>query len=250
MTSIQFTPANVPKYKACPVSSSDFEKTFGINPNELYNESFRKTAEQFGKNSLAYRNITNNINTKTLTGSNFLWNNVLNSYLPKGKRVMTIEDMEGIFAIDSKYFAGHYADMTQGLLRTTSSDRPEKKRLMSNLASQLKKVEGIKYSPENPLIISGIKIVPDKRKKNEGYGLLFDLTDATYVNDKRFAHTNQQNPREQLFGGVEKTLWTRGNDFVRVYAVVVSGVVSDDGDLPNSNVNGWVVVVSDEEIKK
>ena len=245
MHQVTFTPANVPKYNACPVSSLDFERTHGINPRELYEEAFRKTAEQFGANSLAYKIITNGINLKTLTGSNFFWNNVLNSYLPKGKRVMTIADMEGIFAKKSDYFAGHYADTTQGLLRTNITERPEKKRLISNLSRQLKK-EGIEYSPENPLIISGIKIVPDKRKRNEGYGLLFDLTDATYVNDSRFAYTGQ-NPRKEKFGGVEKNLWTIENDLVGLYLDGSLGLYSDVDDLADSNGSGWVVVVSDSD---
>jgi len=247
MESIQFTPFNIPEYNAVPTSSPDFEKIMGFRAKELYEEVFRKTAEKFGKGSLAYVLTTNEISKENMTGSNFLWCNEVNIYLPKEKRVMTIKDMEGIIAENPLFFKGHYANTTQGILRTDESFYNKSELLVKNLATKLKtrKIKGapIEYSPEKPLVISGLEIVQDKKNPDKGYGLLLNPTSkTTFETDTRFTHKSQ-NPRKQEFGGVEKTLWTREDGFAGVGAYVESVVLSYCDNLSFSYCDGWVVVV-------
>ena len=99
---------------------------------ELYHEVFRKTAEKYGKYSLAYKTITSEIDAKNVIGSQFCWNTNLGLYLPKNQRVISLEDMELIKDLDEDFFEGFYSDTPEIILRTENSFYDENKYIMEN----------------------------------------------------------------------------------------------------------------------
>jgi len=247
-----FTPyVKLPEQKFCPMQSPDFEKMIGFKSEDVFDEAIRKAGEIYTKGSLAYKTLTNGVGTSVQEGvSQIFWNLHINQFLPKGFHIMTIQDMEGIFAKKSDYFSEHYADTTQGVLRSNQSSYAQNKFLVDKLSKAItralkeEKIKGasIEYSSQNPLVISGLKPILDK--KNSDYGLAFKINDVSVSNDSRFAHTGVS-PRIEIFGGVEKKLYTQNDSFAGVYAGDGSIVYSNYPVLPGSYRDGWVVVVSD-----
>jgi len=213
---------------------------------ELYQEADRKTAEKFGKNSLAYKTITNGIARENVTGSQFFWNTNLGLYLPKTQKVILLEDMEQINDLDESFFKGFCADPSQNVLRTEIPSYDKNKYILRHLIKQIK---GEKYgfSSENPLIISNLELIKDRWNFGNEYGLLLKIGNDTKIqNDKRFAYLNNAKPID--FGEKTKTIYTKQNGLSGVYLYRGVDLYSWDDDLGISCDDGRVVVF--EEVKK
>jgi len=231
---INFLPKEIPKYKA---------RVLGEEDREFYEEVFSKTAEKYGRNSLAYKNIINGINPEEVTGSNFLFNTEAGLYLKEGSKVLTLEDIDNILATDKNFFNGFYTDTNQLVLRN-NKDSYEKNQLIINYLIKELKSSGYEFSPENPLVITNPELVPDKKSPNEGYGLIAKLgKDTKLRNDKRLASgKNKIN-----LGNLEKGLYTKDNGLSRVYLSRGGGLNVGGDVLELSSGNGRVVAVSDAE---
>lgn len=210
---------------------------------ELYQEADAKTAEKFGKNSLAYKTITNGIDIENVTGSQFFWNTNLGKYLPKNQRVILLQDMEKINDQDENFFKGFYTDSPQIVLRTDQSSWKPNKYILENLVKQVKK-QGFEFSSENPLIISNLELAASKSSKNQ-YGLLLKIGKDTRVeNDSRFAYSN--NEKQIQFGENKKTIFTKEKGLSRV-CLYRGGLLDSDYDGLASSGGGGRVVVLDAE---
>lgn len=229
---ISFIPKNVPKYKA---------RVLGKESKELYKESFAKTAEKFGKDSLAYKNITNEIDPENITGSQFLFNTELGLYLPKSSEILNLQYMDDILAQDKDFFDGFYTDTNQLVLRTNKASYHKNQNIINHLEKQLKN-SGYEFFKENPLVITNPELILDKKNLEQGYGLLVKIGENTKLeNDKRFASGN----KKINLGNLEKTLWTKENGLSGVCLGWNRGLDSSVGNLPDSDGGGRVVVVSD-----
>jgi len=220
-------------------------RILGKEQRELYNEVDRKTAENFGKDSLAYKTILNGINTKDVTGSQFFWNTNLGIYLPAKQKVVSLEDMEEINDLDESFFKVFYSDAPEIILRTETPSWKNNEHILKNLVKQVKK-EKYEFSSENPLRISGLNLVKDKNSKNF-YGLFLKIgNDTKITNDERFAYSN--NGKEIPFGKKTKEIYTEENGLSRCYLYGDSVLGSFDGYLANSSSFGRVVLVDAEGV--
>lgn len=210
---------------------------------ELYNEVREKSAEKFGENSPAYKTITNGI--RGTTGSQFFWNTNLGIYLPENQRVVTMQDWEEINDINPTFIKGFYTDFPSVVLRSSEPSREKNKYVLENLVSQVGDRK-LRFSSENPLVITNPELVADTNSKNE-YGLLLKIIDQTEVkNDLRLAYAN--NNQKIPFGQSEKTVWTKKDGLSRLY-VSGGGDVNSDGDgLAGSDGYGRVVLRDDEGV--
>lgn len=205
----------------------------------LYVAVAEGASQQFGKNSQAYKTILNGINAQQATGSQFFFNTLAGLYLPRGHSVALYTDLERISDTDPIFFNGIYTDTSEIVLRTETASHEPNKAILENLVGQVKE-RRLEFSPENPLVISGVNLVKDDNPENS-YGLLMTLGDeAIFRNDPRFASGKNIIP----FGNGTKTLWTRGDGVSWVFLSRNGYVVADYGDLSNSNDNGRVVVVA------
>lgn len=203
---------------------------------EVYEEADRKTAEKYGKDSQAYRTITNGINIENVTGSQFFWNTNLNLYLPKEKKVCSLKDWEEINDLDESFFGGFYTDSPQIVLRTETLSYNKNKFILENLVKQVKGIrnKGAKYefSSENPLVITNPELTKDDNSKND-YGLLSKVgADTILANDKRFAYSNSG--KQVQFGDKTKTVYNKEKDLSGVCLDGGSGLVAGDDGLGNS----------------
>ena len=220
-------------------------RILGKEQRELYNEVDRKTAENFGKDSLAYKTILNGINTKDVTGSQFFWNTNLGIYLPAKQKVVSLEDMEEINDLDESFFKVFYSDAPEIILRTETPSWKNNEHILKNLVKQVKK-EKYEFSSENPLRISGLNLVKDKNSKNF-YGLFLKIgNDTKITNDERFAYSN--NGKEIPFGKKTKEIYTEENGLSRCCLYGDSVLGSFDGYLANSSSFGRVVLVDAEGV--
>jgi len=212
---------------------------------ELYQEADRKTAEKFGKNSLAYKTITNGIDREKITGSQFFWNTNLGAYLPKNQKVILLEDMEEINNIDESFLREFCTDSPQSVLRTKNPSYDKNKYILKDLIKQIKG-EKYKFSSENPLIISNLELVKDINSKN-GYGLLLKIRKNTKIqHDKRFAYSNDGKRID--FGKKTKLIYTEENGLSGVYLIRNGNLYSMNDDLAYSYGNGQVVVKDTKEV--
>ena len=226
-------------------------RILGKEQRELYNEVDRKTAENFGKDSLAYKTILKGINTKDVTGSQFFWNTNLGIYLPAKQKVVSLEDMEEINDLDESFFKVFYSDAPEIILRTETPSWKNNEHILKNLVKQVKK-EKYEFSSENPLRISGLNLVKDKNSKNF-YGLFLKIgNDTKITNDERFAYSN--NGKEIPFGKKTKEIYTRENGLSRCYLGRYSVLDSFNDSLrvcsylAFSNSDGRVVLVDAEGV--
>jgi len=227
--SISFTPLNTPMYNAVIANLEEHR--------ELYEEVATKAKEEFGARHRASKMILNGIDVKNCKGSQFFWNTYLNQFLPKGQGVMTLSDLEAIFSTDRSFFRGFYTDMTSVVLRS-DEDVESNQYILKNLTGQLQR-EGFTYSPENPALISGLKLVKDKNTRNKS-GLLLEIGENTeIVNDSRFASGNN---KIQL-GNSEIDLYTKSKGLSRLCLLGVSYLFSCWDYLAFSFPDGRVVVV-------
>ncbi len=237
----------VKSIKVIPKNFVDFPEAIVLDNSEkwikeLYKEADAKTAEKFGRDSLAYKTITNGIDTKNVTGSQFFWNTNLGFYMPKNKRVVSLKDMENINDLDENFFKGFYSDAPQIVLRSDKDSYEKNQQVLENLVKHVKG-DGFNYSPEIPLVISNLRLVKDENPKNL-YGLLLELGDATVLeNDSRFAYS--KNGEKITFGENEKTVYTKNNGLSRVYLGNDGDLFVYDDDLAVSDDYGRVVAVSD-----
>ncbi len=210
---------------------------------ELYQEAFAKTAEKYGKDSLAYQTITNGIDKENVTGSQFLWNTELNKFLPRNQRVILLEDFEKIFSADENFFNGFYTDANQLIIRSNKPTWVRNEFILKDLIKQV----GNKYefSPENPLILTNLELVEDKNSKNK-YGLLLKIGKDTKIqNDKIFAYGNN---RIQLGDLEKKIFYTKKDGLSWVFLGRYDYLFSRDDVLDGSGVNGRVVVVKEKKL--
>jgi len=212
---------------------------------ELYQEVDRKTSEKFGENSLAYKTITNGIYTKNIKGSQFFWNTNLGVYLPKNQRVVSLREMENIHDLDENFFSGFYTDTPQVVLRTNKDLYSKNQSILENLVKQVKK-EGFEFSPENPLVISNLRLIKDKNSNNL-YGLTLELGDNSVLkNDSRFAYS--KSGEKIQFGSKDKTVYNnKDNGLSRVCLNGNCNLNARSGNLASSDDDGRVVLVSDAE---
>lgn len=212
---------------------------------ELYREVFAKTAEKFGKDSPAYKTITNGISITNVTGSQFFWNTNLQQYLPSRQRVANLSDMEAINDIDETFLVGFYSDSPEIVLRSNKPSRNKNKYILENLVKQIDKDHPYSFSTKNPLIISNLELIQNDNAQNQ-YGLLLRIGECTKMqNDERFAHSKNQSRIQ--FGQNTKKVWTKENGLSRLY-VRDDGLDSEDDDFADSGANGRVVVVDAEGI--
>lgn len=166
---------------------------------ELFEEVRAKAKEEFDGRSKAFKNIVNGIDFENINGSQFFFNIYLNKFLPKEKRVINLYDVEAIInCIGKEYFEDMYCDTTDLILRSTILEEPKNKYILENLVEQLK-YERVKFSKEEPVIISGLELIKDSNPKNE-YGLLLKLgQDTDFRHDSRFAYSSFG---DQKFGNI------------------------------------------------
>ncbi|MFA5953768.1 MAG: hypothetical protein WC812_04200 [Candidatus Pacearchaeota archaeon] len=230
------------------VITLDAESALGFAPIEVYAQAKAKIKKDFIDNERAIKSLTNGINFETLKGSQFFWNNYLNNFLKEqgiNGRIMNINDLGNIYALDKNFFENHYSDTINLCLRSEEIGWKNNKHILEDLVKQVKSREK-SFSPKNPLIISNLEIVSDNNSNNF-YGLLLKLKeDSILENDERFAFGKNKIKFESLFGDVEKNLYTKEKDLSRVYANDSQNVNGDNDVLHDSNDNGWVVFVSDE----
>lgn len=209
---------------------------------ELYEEADRKTAEKFGEDSLAYKTITNGIDIKNVTGSQFFWNANLNLYLPNNMKVTELSDWEDINDINKDFLKGFYKDSAQIVLRTKNPSWDKNKYILNDLVKQFRVFD---FSPENPLLITDLELVKDDNPKNE-YGLLLKIgSDTKRKNDKRFAYSN--NGKRIPFGKGNKKSYAKENGLSGVYLCKKGNLYSKCDALANSNNVGRVVVKDAEK---
>ncbi|MFH1451587.1 MAG: hypothetical protein ABIF88_00230 [archaeon] len=192
-----------------------------IQDSSCQEDFYAKGAEYLGKllgGGKQYSFNMEGINLENRTGSTPFFNMALEANLPEGRRVMTYEDMLKIYSENKKSFNGIYSDTTSLCLRTNSPTHTPNTQIVRNLVSL---VGGRNYSPENPLLISGLEMKKDDNSQNP-YGIGFVITPrTTFVNDKRLAKANHG--KTINFNGVDLTVWTNSDG--------VSSVYADDGGL-------------------
>lgn len=174
---------------------------------KLYQAIEQGSAEKFGKDSRAYQTVMNGVNTANGTGSQFFFNTEAGLYLPEGKRVMTLADMGRISDADKDqtFFDGSfYTDTPELVLRSATPSWKHNAKILEQLVKQAEH-RGLSFSPENPLVLSGLELARDENSDNP-YGILLNITDATKTrNDNRFAYGNNR----ITTGSKERTLWTK-----------------------------------------
>ena len=175
--------------KQIQINSDTFARVLNRKDRGFYQEVEAKTAEKFGINSLAYKTITNGINTQNVTGSQFFWNTNLGLYLPKNQRVVSLEDMEAINDLNEHFFDEFVSDPAEILLKTENAPPSMNERyILKDLIRQINE-QKFEFSLENPLRISGVELVKDENLENK-CGLLMKIGSNTkIINDKRFANS-------------------------------------------------------------
>ncbi len=164
---------------------------------EIFHEARVKAKEEFGEKSQAYQSIIQGIDFEKVTGSQFIFNNYLNKFLPKEKRVITLDDVQTIKDyFQGPYFGDAYYDTTDLIIRSATPSYPKNKYVLEHLVKQINN-EKILFSKEEPLILSNLELIQDQNPKNK-YGILLRLgKDTTFKNDSRFAYSSLD---EQKFG--------------------------------------------------
>ncbi|MFA5953648.1 MAG: hypothetical protein WC812_03580 [Candidatus Pacearchaeota archaeon] len=245
---VEFKPRLI-KYPKAIVIAPEAESVLGFNPKEVYNQAKEKIEKDFKENSKAIKSLTNGIDFKELTGSQFFWNNYLNNFFKEqgiNGRVMDLNDLGKIYSYDENFFDNHYSDTINLCLRSEELSWNNNKHILEDLVKQVKS-RGKSFSPKNPLIMQNIDLVSDNNSNNF-YGLLLKLReDSILENDERFAFGKKKIQFKNELGNVEKNLWTKKKDLSRVYANLREDVYSNyDGLRISIGGNGRVVFVSDE----
>jgi len=218
---------------------SRFEKGFTTDlvKSDVYKAVEKGAAEKFGVDSRAYKTITNRMVAENGTGSQFFFNTETGLYLPEGVRVSGVDDLARINSNAPEFFDGtFYTDTPELVLRTAKASYEQNTQILEGLVSQVRQT-GHEFSPERPLLISGLELVGDDNSQNP-YGLQLKLTDKTTIQtDERFAHGKNSIP----FGNGSKTLWTKKDGLSGVYLSRNGRVDSNDGGLAGSSGDGRVV---------
>ena len=222
--------------------------TYFLAESDIYEETQAKAKERFGENSRAYSTIMSGINTSRGKGSQFFFNTELGLHLPKGQRVISLEDAERIYSsseANSLFDGSFYTDIPEVILRTETASWENNQNILSNLVEQVK-AERYEFSSQNPLRISGLELVKDDNKENK-YGLTLSIGDNTrIVNDKRFARGNN---KIQL-GNQTKTLYTKEDGLSRLYLDRNLILYSNYIYLADSDDYGRVVLTDAEGVAK
>ncbi len=182
-------------------------RILGEEDREFYYEVVRKTGERFGRNSKAYNIITHRIKTGEVIGCHFFWVTNLNRYLPKGQKIISLDDIELIDSFDPTFFHGIVTNVPEIILRTGHTEFSPMRPMLQDLVKQVRG-EGYEFSPENPLRISGLELVENK-DTSQSYGLLLRINENTILkNDKRFFYSDshRNRDREIVFGRKTKLL--------------------------------------------
>ncbi|VAW82748.1 hypothetical protein MNBD_GAMMA13-1726 [hydrothermal vent metagenome] len=194
-------------------TNGHYAKIIGGNERKICLEAARKAAEKFGSNSAAYRTITQGINAKGGTGSQYFWVNHLATCLPQNEKIISLEEMEMINDHDKTFFEGLYVYVPEIILRTETPVNRKEQFILSNLVAQING-EKYEFSSENPLRISGLELVKDENPEN-AYGLLLNIGNGTKIStDKRFSTKNSGG--KIPFGKRSKKIWTRSDSLSAV----------------------------------
>lgn len=200
-------------------------RVLGEGDRELYLEATRKAAEQFGLSSVSYRRITQGIHTKNVTGSQYFWATHLNSCLPNEQKVISLEEMEIINNVDTRFFQGFYAYIPEIILRTETPINQQDRFILDDLGRQIK-AEHFEFSSDQPLRISNLELVKDDDPDNV-YGLLLKIGNETHISvDPRFsAKTGSDIP----FGDKTKRIWTHQNGVSAICLAAGVALYTDEG---------------------
>jgi hypothetical protein len=215
---------------------------------ELYQQTEKIAAQEFGVDSNAYAAIMRGIFPDHPAGSQFFFNTLMGPCLPEGQRIMTFEDLQRIYGADPSFFEGIYSDTSELVLRSAEHhnfslemgdlliSKPHKQ-ILENLVGQVK-ARGLEFSPQNPLVISGVGLTRDDDKDNYN-GLLLTLNEDTmFRNDPRFANGTYEIP----FGDVSRRLSACKGGLSGLFFNIDGVVDSASGGLSYSEGCGKVVV--------
>jgi len=150
-----------------------------IADSKLYQEVAKGVAEKFGKDSRAYQTLMNGIDTKNGTGSQFFFNAEAELYLPEGQRVARLADLGKIYDADTSFFDGIYTDTPELVLRTDTPSWKNNTQILENLVEQARE-RGLKFSSDNPLVLSGLELTRDDNGDNY-YGILVQINGNGFV---------------------------------------------------------------------
>lgn len=216
-------------------------KVLGKDEKEFYLEIAIKTAEKYGKHSLAYKTITNGINISKVSGVHFFWVSNISSYLPQHQRVISLKDMEMIADSDESFFSGFYSYVPEVILRSEIPIYPNERYILEDLVRQIKN-EKHEFSSEKPLRISGLELVKDQNLDN-AYGLLMKVCSGTKISiDKRFSFSNSG--KEIPFGRNTKNSWTGKNGLSAICQGGGSYLYTDGGFALYADCTCRVVVIN------
>ncbi len=208
----------------------------------LYRAVAKGTAERFGIDTQAYKTIMNGINPNNGTGSQFFFHTEAGLYLPKGQRVIRVDDLGRINDADPSFFNGIYTDTPELVLRTATPSWKTNAKILENLVVQARERD-LEFSSDNPLVLSGLELVRDDNEGNP-YGILVQIGDqTTTTNDSRFAYGTDT----IKLGNQSKTLWTKEEGLSGV-CLDRNGVYSDNDTLQDSSDYGRVVVFDAEGV--
>jgi len=229
----------IQKRKQIRLTENSIAGVLNKEDKEFYQEVKRKTAEKFGENSLAYRTITNEIDTENVKGFQFFWNTNLGLYLPKNKNIVSLEDVEAINDLDEKFFTGFSSGIPEIILKTEKTSYDKNRYILGNLVKQINEHK-YEFGSENPLRISGLELVKDENSKNE-YGLLLKIGNDTKVtNDKRFVYSNDG--KSIQFGEKQKRILTGKEGLSGIYLSEKGNLYSWSEVLDSTITNGWVIL--------
>jgi len=178
-------------------------------------------------------------------GSNLFKVLYLDQMLPEGKRVATPADWQDIRDENPDYLAGVYLDASRVVLRSAGDSYKPNDFVAKDLAKKIHK-----RTFKNPIVITGLKL---KKDSNSSYGFVFELTDKSEkIEAPELAHFNHGRKFIRLdergfpiFDDEgDRTLYTRNNGLAGLYLDRDSVMVSNYGNLANSDALGRVVVVS------
>jgi hypothetical protein len=171
------------------------------------------SARKFGVDSKAHEDVMRGIDVESVTGSNYFFNKCVDVILPEDRRVITYGDMFKIYA-DSRHafldvyspisndLTDTYSDTTTLVLRSVVVDSS----ISRNLAA-IAKEAGQEFSPENPLLISGLEMEKDIDWKSP-YGIVLKAgSDTSFRNDWRLA--SSRDGGRGVFGRVPVRYWGR-----------------------------------------
>lgn len=209
---------------------------------ELYRKIQTKIAERFhGTENQAYKMSIHGIDIENVKGSQIIWNNLVNLYIPKKETVLNWEDLQKIYEVELNILIGKYAETTSLCLKTKIPSMKKNKKFLESLVKQIKgDFSEFKYfSKDNPIVISGMDFERDDDTENY-YGLLPKLNEKTKIKyDQRLADDKE----EIEIGKIKKRLRSKAEGMSKISADGNDYIDVDNSLLHNSDNTGFVIVI-------